>query len=277
VGDAVLVEEIASTGRNAAVSPQYDNAVTGAQWTVASVNNGNDSFTVVSGINGLAAIATGSANGTATDTAAAQFTGNTGTGSTELINGANSYDSQRSMVDSIVYQFNQPVVLAQAGVPDGDAISINVNSLSGGTNPGTAPTWTYNTTDGGATWVITFSGAGVVGDSIANGEYNIQGVAANVTAVSGGGTMAGNQSDLFYRLFGDNLGNVTTGRHGTVPSYSVGPAANNAFNGAFGSGVGQPNFDAYLDSSATGSIGPSANNLFNGDFGTQYLGFTATI
>ena len=86
------------------------------------------------------------------------------------------------MVDSIVYTFNQAVSLGA------NAFTLAVHS--GDNAGGTVPTLSYASPDGGKTWVVTFSGSGVVGNSIANGAYDITLNSGAVTAVSGGGTLA---------------------------------------------------------------------------------------
>jgi hypothetical protein len=106
---------------------------------------------------------------------------------------------QRSMVESIVYSFSEAVNIS------GAAATIAVHSGQ----PGTAPTlnWTaiHPNSDGSATqWAVTFSGTGVVGNSIANGVYDIT---LNSAAVTSDANPAVNvqsrPTDTFYRLFGD--------------------------------------------------------------------------
>ena len=115
--------------------------------------------------------------------------------------------SQRSMVDSITYQFNQAVTLG-AG-----AITMDVNSGYTGTAGSVPDTISYNTIDDGHTWLVTFSGANVTGNSIADGVYDITLNAGAVTADVGSGTLAASQTDTFFRLFGDSNGDASvTGR-----------------------------------------------------------------
>ena len=74
---------------------------------------------------------------------------------------------QRSMVDSIAYQFNQAVTFSSG------AITMDVNSGYTGT-AGTLPgDISYSTIDDGHTWLVTFSGTNVTGNSIADGVYDI--------------------------------------------------------------------------------------------------------
>ena len=122
-----------------------------------------------------------------------------------VVNGNNPAlaGAQRSMVESIVYTFSQAVTLAAT-----NAFTIGVHAGQ----IGTAPTlnWTAINPDagGGSTqWVVTFSGNGVAGKSIANGIYDIT---LNGAAVSVEGnpsaTVASRPTDTFYRLFGDSNG-----------------------------------------------------------------------
>jgi uncharacterized delta-60 repeat protein len=119
-----------------------------------------------------------------------------------VVNGNNAALAgvQRSMVESIVYTFSQAVTLAAT-----NAFTIGVHAGQ----TGTAPTlsWTAINPDasGGSTqWVVTFSGTGVVGHSIANGIYDItlnsQAVSVEATPSA---TLATRSTDTFYRLFGD--------------------------------------------------------------------------
>jgi hypothetical protein len=161
------------------------------------------------------------------------------------------------MVDSIVYTFNQAVNLG--------ANAITITVLGQG---GQVPTVAYASPDGGFTWVVTFSGNSVIGNSIANGEYQIVLNASAVSAVSSNGTLAGNDTESFYRLYGDTVGNG----HQKVAS-----ADNNTFLGAFNTKSTQAAFLAYLDFEDQGKIGATDNNAFLGDFNTAYKNFTATI
>jgi hypothetical protein len=246
-GDNVLVAGINST---------YNGA-----WVVNTV--GTNSFTVLDGsVTGQGTVIR---TGTATDVNA----GDTG----ELVNGtaggghSASFNSQRSMVDSIVYTFNQAVTLSQAGVANGNAFSIT----GAGPNAGTAvPTWTYNSPDGGFTWVVTFSGTNVTGNSIANGEWQIVLNAAAVTANVGGGTLAASETDKFYRLFGDTVGNS---------HHRVNVTDNTPWQNTVGSNSTQAAFLAYFDSNDDGRINVTDNTPWQNDLGTIFSlsGFTPTI
>ena len=236
VGDPVVIAGVGSGAFN-------------GTFTVLSV--GTNSFTYSNSTSGLPTVTNA---GTATDT------GQTGG---LLVNGVAgsghtaSYNSQRSMVDTIVYKFNQAVSLG--------ASAFTITVLGQG---GQAPTVSYVSPDGGFTWVVTFSGTGVTGNSIANGEYQIVLNNSAVLAVTGGGTLASNDTESFYRLFGDTVGNG----HDRVNNTD-----NLVYLGAFGSRSTQNNFLAYLDYNDDGRINNADNLTYLSAFGVRYLGFAATI
>jgi hypothetical protein len=115
---------------------------------------------------------------------------------------------QRSMVDSIVYTFNQAVMLAAT-----NAFTIALNSTFAS---GTLPTLTWTAispnADGSSTqWAVTFSGAGVLNGSIADGVYDIT-VNGSAVASDANPTVTGtSRTDTFYRLFGDATGAGSVG------------------------------------------------------------------
>ena len=74
-----------------------------------------------------------------------------------------------------------------------------------GALPGTISTTTI---DDGHTWLVTFSGSNVTGNSLADGVYDITLNSADVTADAGSGTLAASQTDTFFRLFGDTNGDA---------------------------------------------------------------------
>jgi hypothetical protein len=107
---------------------------------------------------------------------------------------------QRSMVESIVYTFSEPVNVAATA---GFTIAVHSGQI------GTAPTLKWAalnpSADGSSTqWAVTFSGAGVNGGSIDNGVYD---VTLNASAATSDYNPAiasqSRATDTFYRLFGD--------------------------------------------------------------------------
>ncbi len=217
----------------AGVGAGYDGA-----WTIASVNPASDTFTYTASASGLSAVTD---QGTATDTHV----------STGVLSG-----HQRSMVDSIVYVFNQPVSLSFA------AFTIAVH----GGEPGSAPTLAWASPDGGVTWVVTFSGTSVVGNSISDGVYDITLDHAQVQPLTGSGTLTASETDTFCRLFGAVSGDPV-----------VNNSDNRLFSRAYNSAAGDAAFVAAFDFSATGVINNADNRDFALRFYEFYSGFTPTI
>jgi uncharacterized repeat protein (TIGR03803 family) len=106
---------------------------------------------------------------------------------------------QRSMVDSIVYGFSEPVLVGS------NAFSIAVHAGSSATAPSLSWAAIDPDTNGASTqWVVTFGGAGLVNNSIANGAYDIT---LNSTAVTSeanpSAAVQSRPTGTFFRLFGD--------------------------------------------------------------------------
>jgi hypothetical protein len=108
--------------------------------------------------------------------------------------------AQRSMVDSLVYTFSEAVNLAATG-----AFTIAIHTGEQGTAPMLA--WAAINPDGnGAStqWVVTFTGTSVVGNSIANGVYDITLNPSAVTSEANPtAAITPRATDTFYRLYGD--------------------------------------------------------------------------
>src|SRR5208283_1141913 len=97
---------------------------------------------------------------------------------------------------------------------NGVTITLGNGSQTTGT-VGTVPDQnSWQTPDGGYTWVVHFGGAGVTGGgSIADGVYDITLSAAHITTASGGAVTLhtynggnggiGNDTETFYCFFGD--------------------------------------------------------------------------
>lgn len=120
----------------------------------------------------------------------------------EQVNGnmAALIGAQRSMVDSVVFTFSEAVSIGSAG-------AFNLAVAAG--QSGTVPTLAWTALDPGvggasAQWVVSFSGAGVVGNSIADGEYTLSLAASAATNSAGIAAAAANTT--FERLFGDLSG-----------------------------------------------------------------------
>ncbi len=184
----------------------------------------------------------------------------------ETLTGATVFASlagaQRSMVDSIVYNFTIPVNLTAA------AFTITAIQNNAGSTVGIVPTVNVAAVPFTNEWVVTFTDPvnhSVTGNSIANGAYTIAINPALVTAVSGGQNLAAGETDTFYRLYGDVTG-----------VQSVKNADANAFNRAWGNAYYSANFNAALDYSDDGKFTNIDANAFNRAFNTRYS-VTTTI
>ncbi len=169
---------------------------------------------------------------------------------------------QRSMVDSIVYNFTEPVTLTAA------AFTITAIQNSPGSTVGVVPTVHVAAVPFTNEWVVTFTdpvNLSVIGNSIANGAYTIAINPALVTAVSDGQNLASGETDTFYRLYGDVTG-----------LQSVKNVDANAFNRAWGNFYYTANFNPALDYNDDGKYTNIDANAFNRAFNTRYS-VTTTI
>ncbi len=166
--------------------------------------------------------------------------------------------AQRSMVDSIVFNFSEPVNLTAAAF----SISVVVDNTSTGNEVGVAPTLNVAAVPFTNEWVVTFTDPtnnSVIGHSIANGAYNISINPALVTAVSDGQNLSAGETDTFYRLYGDVTG-----------VQSVKNVDANAFNRAWGNFYYSFNFNAALDFNDDGKYTNIDANAFNRAFNTRF-------
>jgi hypothetical protein len=172
--------------------------------------------------------------------------------------------AQRSMVDSIAYTFNHPVTLGANAVSIALHQNVTVNG-TGGQAVGTLPTLAWSSADGGVTWVVTFSGNGVVGGSIADGVYDLTLNHAAITDAQGQ-ALAADRVDTFYRLYGDSNGDGTVNNADTFQLRKT-----------FGAGTGDAAFLAYLDATGDGTVNNADVFQYRRRFGTTFSGFTTTI
>ncbi len=171
---------------------------------------------------------------------------------------------QRSMVDSIVYNFTEPVNLTAAAF----SISVVVDNTSTGDMVGVAPTLNVAPVPFTNEWVVTFTDPvnnSVIGKSIANGAYSISINPALVAAVSDGQNPAAGEIDTFYRLYGDVTG-----------AQSVKNVDANAFNRTWGNAYYSAAYNAALDYNDDGKYTNVDANAFNRAFNTRYQ-ITTTI
>jgi hypothetical protein len=174
--------------------------------------------------------------------------------------------SQRSMVDNIVFTFNQPVTLGTSAFGIAFTSGVTLTGATDSNFDSALPTLQWSNPLGdGKTWVVTFSGTSVVGNSIADGVYNITVNASQVTA--SGQTMGSSVSKTFIRLFDSTTGN---GQVASRPDYSAIVAADNA-------SYGQASYVAYLDFSAVGQVTSAAVSAAAARLGIKYNGYSATI
>src|ERR1043165_654089 len=107
--------------------------------------------------------------------------------------------NQRSMVDSVAYNFSAPVNLASGAISMNIGAATTVGAASLAPN---APGTVLTSLNGGATWVVTWSsvtGNNIVGRSIADGVYTITLNSSNVTSVFDGAMMTTSRpADTFY-------------------------------------------------------------------------------
>ena len=114
--------------------------------------------------------------------------------------------------------------------------------------------WSNPSSDG-KTWLIAFTGGGIVGGSLPDGVYNLTLTAADVSGI----TLGSNVTWAFHRLFGDIDGNVTV--NGTDSA---------AFSLAYGSSSGSPAYDPAFDYSGGGAVNNAAAIQFSHRYGTTY-------
>ena len=263
------IESSSGAGTTATVTTASANGyVAGESVIIAGVSAGG---TTNNAYNGTYVVGTVLSPTSFTYTASASglAAGSGGTASTTAANAGLLAGTQRSMVDSIVYKFNQAVTLGSG------AISLGVHSgVTGTANAVSAPNVIYATPDGGYTWIATFvtgNGATVSANSIADGVYDITLNNSAVAAVAGSGSLASSRTDTFWRLFGDFTGAATVNTTDRV-----------RFNAAYASMAGAANFFAAFDDGVSGgSISGNITNtdriIFNAQSGKAFTGFMATI
>jgi hypothetical protein len=236
------------------------NAGYNGTFTIVSVtpNGPKDLITYVSSVAGLGAVSN--------NTAAYALSANT---ASSLQPGPGDLH-QRSVVDSVVYVFNQAVNVTSSTFQI--ALTPGITVFDGGvttanTTFGTPPTPVASTIDGGLTWIVTFSGTAGNFRSIADGVYNITLDNTQVSATFGAGTLSASRTDTFYRLFGD--------RDATGATKSVGNSDANSFSPTFNNAA---NYNPAFDFSGDGSIGNADANPFSQRFNKRrFSAFTPTI
>jgi uncharacterized delta-60 repeat protein len=172
--------------------------------------------------------------------------------------------AQRSMVDSLAYTFDHAVSVGAGAFTIALHQNVTVNGVSGQA-VGTLPTLIWSSPDGGLTWVVTFSGAGVVNGSIADGVYDVTLSAAAVTDAVGQ-ALATNRTDTFFRLYGDTNGDGTVNNSDAFQ-----------FKSSFLHSAGDAAYLASLDYNGDGTVNNSDAFQLKKRFLTAYSGFAATV
>jgi hypothetical protein len=180
-----------------------------------------------------------------------------------LVNG--SAAAQRSMVTSLMVNFNVPVVLAANAFSLSLHPNVTLRGVAGQTVGSLPAMLNVSPASGLSTsFTITFSDPSNVVGSIADGVYDLTINAASVQ--NGKQTMAANAVATFYRLFGDTLGHQRV----NLTDYST-------FAGAYGTRSADAAFVAYLDANADGVINLTDYSAFVGNYGTVYSGFSQSL
>ena len=158
----------------------------------------------------------------------------------------NNGSAQRSMVDSLTVIFPSSVTLSSG------AITLYNTTTSA------SQTISYsNPSSDGKTWLVTWSGSGIVGGSLPDGIYQLTVHHADVSGI----TLSSDAVFSFHRLFGDINGDGAV--NGTDSA---------AFNLAYSSSSGSPAYDPAFDYSAAGTV----NNTAAFQFSRRYGGATYT-
>jgi len=162
----------------------------------------------------------------------------------------NDGDAQRSVVTEITVNFSEIVVV--------DASSFVLTNTT--TNTQIVPTVTTSTIDGKTVAKLTFNGAGIIGGSLADGDYTLTTLdsvldsAGNQLDGDNDGDAGGSATDDFFRLFGDANGDRTVNM---VDFFQ--------FRNAFSGGP----YNAAFDYNGDGLINISDFFQFRSGFGTS--------
>jgi uncharacterized repeat protein (TIGR03803 family) len=283
----LLAPAVSSVTVNGSTAPIISASESGN--TVTIVTDGSNGFTsgqtlsvdgVGAGYNGLATQITvvdtetftyavgGTPNSLATITDQGTATG---AGASGLLSG-----SQRSMVDSIIYTFNQPVALSGPAI---SSFTLQNNFFISRVNQpngyGTIPDYDFTSVDGGTTWILTFNGNGVVGNSIADGVYDITLDASDFTSIATGQIVAARGQDTFFRLFGNANGYNSLAQNAAVNGVDA-----SRFGASYrltGNQNQQNGYQAYFDYNDDGSTNGTDQSQFLLRYAKTWSGFTPTI
>jgi len=152
----------------------------------------------------------------------------------------NNGSAQRSMVGSLTVNFDGPVILDPGAFElsrhDGSLIELNVAA---------------SIVNGRTAAVLTFTGPGIIGGSLSDGNYTLT-IRSDVVHDGygrgldgdGDGTAGGDRTDAFFRLYGDSDGDRD------VDLLDLG-----RFLSTFGRRPGDPRYQAYFDVNGDDRVG----------------------
>ncbi len=266
---APTVSSVAVNGGTVAIVSASESST-----TVTITTNGSHGFdqgqhvlisgVSVAGYNGAFTIASAPTANTFTYTTTAGLGAATGGLAADASSSGTALSgSQRSMVDSVVYTFNQAVTLEPNAVRIATRENVTVNGSPNQT-VGTLPTLSWSSPDSGTHWVVTFSGSGVSANSIADGVYDIT-LDGMWIVNSSGQTVDMTRTDTIYRLFGDSNGDA-----------AVDSTDSTAYSGTSGVSNGTAGYLAYFDFNDDGTVDSASTDhtAFSSRSGTTWTAFT---
>jgi probable HAF family extracellular repeat protein len=157
----------------------------------------------------------------------------------------NDGSDQRSMVNSLTVTFRAIVTMDPGAFEvrhqNSDLVTVNFTSC---------------VVDGKTVATITFAGAEIIGNSLADGNYTLTVLADHVHDADGD-PMAANNVTSFYRLFGDTQGHRTVNAADVAVLFST-----------FGKHAGEDGFLSYLDYNGSGVIDDASLYAFIARYGT---------
>jgi len=164
----------------------------------------------------------------------------------------NDGSDQRSMVNSLTITFDRVVTLDPGAFglqrEDGSAVGLNVET---------------SVVSGRTVAVLTFTGSGIIGASLADGGYTLTIRGNHIRDEVGreldgdrDGNGGGDRTDAFFRLFGDSDGDR-----------DVDGLDRDLFRSAFGKRAGDVGFLWYFDFDGDGDVDGRDNGQFNRRFG----------
>jgi acetyl esterase/lipase len=166
----------------------------------------------------------------------------------------NDGSAQRSMVNRVTVTFNRVMTFDPGALElrrqDGSLVGLNITTA---------------VVDGRTVAALTFTGADIIGGSLADGHYTLTARADRVhdrwgreLDGDGNGTAGGDRSDAFFRLFGDSDGD------GDVDGLD-----RHRFRSAFHTTAGEPGYLWYFDFDGDGDVDGRDHRQLSRRFGTH--------